>query len=190
MADFTHVKVNIRVDEYDAAALYVGKECSITTTASKETYTSAISSLNRSGSSTGYSNSSIAYYQATLLLDVTDDILPGMQVTVTFTETLADHAVILKKSALSFDEKNSAYVWVKNEAGEPEQKYVEIGVYNDDYVQLLSGAASGDVVYHENENNTNAATGLMAMFSNYRTTPSSNRGNWSNRGNGTGMQPR
>lgn len=161
LADFTHMRITIRVDEYDIPSLSVGQECTVTITATEAVHNATISSID-------YANSmgnSIAYYSTVVKMDVDDTILPGMQVTVSFTETLASDTAILRKKGLSFDEQNSAYVWLKDENGEPVQQYVQIGVYNDDNVQILSGLKAGDVAYVENENTTTAATGLLSMFS-------------------------
>ena len=62
-----------------------------------------------------------SYYTVTAAVTVTDDVLPGMQATVTIPEEEAVDAVILNKEALSFDETNSAYVLMESASGEMER---------------------------------------------------------------------
>jgi len=162
IVDFANLKVTMRVDEYGINDLSVGQACRVNVTALNRTFDSAISHINRISSS----NSNTAYYTVTAELAVTENVLPGMQVTVTIPQEEATDAVILNKSALSFDETNSAYVLMKNEAGEMENRYVEIGVDNDNYVEIKAGLSSGDKVYVKEATKTTGATGLAGLFSN------------------------
>ena len=97
-------------------------------------------------------------------MTVTDDVLPGMQATVTIPEEEAVDAVILNKEALSFDETNSAYVLMESEDGEMERVYVETGVDNDNYVEITSGLADGDTVYVLEETQTSSSSGLLSSI--------------------------
>ncbi|MBQ8535841.1 MAG: HlyD family efflux transporter periplasmic adaptor subunit [Clostridia bacterium] len=161
IVDFNNLKVTMRVDEYGINDLQVGQACRVTVTALDLTFDSVISHINRISSSNG----NTAYYTVTAELAVTENVLPGMQVTVTIPQEEAVDAVILNKTALSFDQRNSAYVLVKNDAGEMENKFVEIGVDNDNYVEITSGLTAGEKVYAKVETKTAGATGLAAMFS-------------------------
>ena len=145
IADFHHMKVSIRVDEYDINDVHVGDACRVTTTATEKAFTSQIADINYISSSGG----SVAYYTATAYVDVTDEdqVYPGMQVTVTIPKEEATDVVVLKMDAISFDETNQAFVYTMNVAGEPEKTYVETGVSNGNYVEIRSGVAENDTVY-------------------------------------------
>lgn len=181
IVDFSNLKVSMRVDEYGINDLSVGQPCRVTVKALDLDFDSSISHINRISSSNG----NTAYYTVTAELEVTDKVLPGMQVTVTIPKEEAVDAVILNKSALSFDQRNSAYVLTRNEAGEMQTQYVEIGVDNDNYVEIRKGLKAGDKVYIKEEKRE-AATGLASLFSNMgggsqRNTP--NNQNWNQRNN-------
>ena len=105
-----------------------------------------------------------AYYTVTAAVTVTDDVLPGMQATVTIPEEEAVDAVILNKEALSFDETNSAYVLMESESGEMERVYVETGVDNDNYVEITSGLEDGDTVYVLEQTQTSSGGGLLSSL--------------------------
>ena len=161
IVDFQNMSVSIRVDEYAIAEISVGQACRVTVTALDVTFDSSITHINRIPANSG----STAYYTVTAEFVATDNVLPGMQVTVEIPQEEADNAVILNKSALSFGRDNSAYVLKQNESGEMEQTAVEIGVDNDSYVQILSGVSEGETVYAVAQSSGSSATGLAALFS-------------------------
>lgn len=160
IVDFSNMVVSLRVDEYDISSVYVGQACTVSVTALDLTFDSSLTHINRIASSSG----GTAYYTVTAEVTVTDDVLPGMQVTVTIPEKEAVDAVILNKDALSFDETNSAYVLMENEAGEMERVYVETGVDNDNYVEIVSGLEDGDTVYVLEESASSAPAAWAACF--------------------------
>ena len=143
LVDFEHMKISIRVDEYDISDVKIGDECRVTTTATEDTFTSHIEDINYISSSTG----SVAYYTATAYVDVKSGVYPGMQVTVTIPKEEASDVVILKEDALSFDQNNQAFVYMLTEDGALDSAYVSTGVSNGNYVEIKSGLASGDIVY-------------------------------------------
>ena len=160
VADFTHMKVSFRVDEYDILDVSVGQACTVTATATEKTFQSEIASIDYISSAGG----SVAYYTAVAYVDVDEGVYPGMQTTVTIPQEEAENVVILKMDALSFDETNSAYVYMYNDAGELEEVPVEVGVSNGNYVEIKSGLSEGDEVYVEAKVEA-AASGLSGLLS-------------------------
>ena len=110
VVDFNDLTISMRVDEYDISSVYVGQACTVNITALDLSFDSELSHIDRISSSGG----GTAYYTVTAAVTVTDDVLPGMQATVTIPEEEAVDAVILNKEALSFDETNSAYVLMES----------------------------------------------------------------------------
>ena len=155
VADFTHLKVSFRVDEYDISDVHVGQECRVTVKALEETFDSTISHINRISSSMG----NTAYYTVTAELSVTENVLPGMQATVTIPQEEAVDSVILSSSALSFAPDNSAYVLMKGEGDAMQQVPVTLGISNDSHVEITAGLKAGDEVYKVSTAAANA--GLM-----------------------------
>lgn len=159
IADFNHMKVSVRVDEYDIADVAVGQNCKVTATATEQTFDSTIASIDYISSSGG----SVAYYTAVVYVDVDGGVYPGMQVTVTIPQEEAADVVILKADALSFDETNQAFVYKKNDAGELEKVNVTTGVSNGNYVEITEGLSDGDEVFVEAEvENTSAVDSLLS----------------------------
>ena len=159
IVDFGNMTVSMRVDEYDISDVHVGQECRVTVKALEETFDSTISHINRISSSMG----NTAYYTVTAELSVTENVLPGMQATVTIPQEEAVDSVILSSSALSFAPDNSAYVLMKGEGDAMQQVPVTLGISNDSHVEITAGLKAGDEVYKVSTAAANA--GLMNMAS-------------------------
>lgn len=160
VADFVHMRVNLRVDEYDISDVAVGQACTVTATATEKKFDSEIASIDYVSASGG----NVAYYSAVCYVDVDEGVYPGMQVTVSIPMEEAENVVVLKMDALSFDASNSAYVYMYNEAGALEEVPVEVGVSNGNYVEIKSGLKDGDTVYVESavEEGNSAVGGLLS----------------------------
>lgn len=145
VADFNHMKVSIRVDEYDISDVHVGQTARVTVTATEQTIETVIDSINYISASTG----NVAYYTATAYVDVPEGVYPGMQTTITIPQSEAQNVVVLKIDAISFDETNQAYVLMPYFDGTMQKVPITTGVSNGNYVEITSGLNNGDVVYVE-----------------------------------------
>lgn len=161
IVDFSNLKVSMRVDENSVSKVSVGQTCKVTVTALSQTFDSTITHINRIASG----NNTSVYYTVTAEFSGTDSVLPGMQVTVVIPEEEAADVVILSKDAVSSDAGNSAYVLMKNAAGEMEKVTVELGVSNDSFVEIKSGLSESDVVYVQVKTSTSSSSGLASLFS-------------------------
>lgn len=178
VADFENMKVSIRVDEYDIADVAIGQKCRVTVTATEQTFESTIEEIDYISASAG----NVAYYTTTAYVQVSEGIYPGMQVSISIPQEEATDVVILKMDALSFDESNSAYVYMPDETGVMVQVPVEVGVSNGNYVEIKSGIKSGDQVYVQTEVSA-GASGLESMLSNLFNQPTSPNTRNNNRNN-------
>lgn len=194
IVDFSHMKVSIRVDEYDINSVKTGDPCRITVTATEDTFTSSVSSVSHVSSSSG----NVAYYTATAFADVTENVYPGMQVTVSVPREEAENVIILKADALSFDINNNAFVYIRGEGDTMSKKQVTCGISNGNYVEIISGLDAGETVYARvtEEESSTVSSMLSSLFGGSRVmggSPSSGRNNYqggfgggNSRGNGFG----
>ena len=166
VADFSRMKVSIRVDEYDISDVHVGQTARVTVTATEQTIETMIDSINYISASSG----SVAYYTATAYVDVPDGVYPGMQATISIPQSEAQNVVVLKLEAISFDETNQAYVLMQKADGTMEKVSITTGVSNGNYVEITSGLQSGDVVYAESEAEEKSG-GLFDCLFNFGTQP-------------------
>ena len=158
IADFEHMQVSFRVDEYDIGDVQVGEACTVTATATEKKFESAIETINYISSSQG----NVAYYTATAYVNVDGGVYPGMQVTVTIPQEEAADVVILKADALSFTLENRAFVYKKKDDDSLEEVEVEVGVSNGNYVEIKAGLSSGETVYVATEEEEDSLTGLLS----------------------------
>ena len=184
IADFEHMQVSFRIDEYDIGDVQVGDRCTVTATATEKVFESSVETINYISSSTG----NVAYYTATAYVDVDGDVYPGMQVTVTIPQEEAADVVILKADALSFSFENQAFVYKMKEDETLEEVEVEVGVSNGNYVEIKSGLEEGENVYVVSETKEDSLTSLFAgMFGQNQFNRQNNRQNgngnqnWQNR---------
>lgn len=161
VADFSRMKVSIRVDEYDISDVHVGQTARVTVTATEQTIETAIDSINYISASSG----SVAYYTATAYVDVPAGVYPGMQATISIPQSEAQNVVVLKIDAISFDETNQAYVLMQQADGTMEKVGITTGVSNGNYVEITSGLQSGDTVYVEAEVEEDSGSFLAGLFS-------------------------
>ena len=83
-----------------------------------------------------------------MTLDVDDPeskLLPAMTARVIINTADRSGALVVPLTALKTDAAGS-YVLVLKEDGTQEQRYVETGIYSDEYVEILSGLSEGENV--------------------------------------------
>ena len=149
IADLQHMKVQMRIDEYDIANVEVGQDCEITITATGEKLHASIDTINYV-STASYN---VAYFTATAYVDIPEGmkVFPGMQASVSIPREEARDVVVLRADALSFDERNLPYVLRLLPDGSYERVNVEAGVSNGALVEIRNGLSQGDVVYAEDK---------------------------------------
>ena len=189
IADFEHMQVSFRIDEYDIGDVQVGEKCTVTATATEKVFESAVESINYISSSTG----NVAYYTATANVDVDGGVYPGMQVTVSIPQEEAANVVVLKADALSFTLENQAFVYKMKADETLEEVQVEVGVSNGNYVEIKSGLKAGETVYTVSEKTEDSLNSLLTGLFGQQQFNRQNRqnrqnGDWQNRQNGGGSQ--
>ena len=110
--DMSRLEVAIRVDEYDVPAIETGKSAVVTINALDKKVDCVVLKLDKQAVQDGQTS----YYTATLNLPDSEGVLPGMQVEAKLTNKEARDVVILPMSALSFNERNEAFVLMQDNA--------------------------------------------------------------------------
>ncbi len=188
VADFSHMKVTVRVGESNIGEVSEGQSCRVAVSSAGATFDAVIDNIDY----VSYSGNNVAYYTTTVKVDTTgtDNIWPGMQATVTVPLEEAKDVTVLKMEALSTARDNTAYVYKENENGEMEEVAVTVGVSNGNYVEIRSGISSGETVYkiaEKEEEVTGIAALLSGLFTNRQVNrPSGSRGGSGGSG-GSGM---
>lgn len=158
IADLSSKQIQAKVDETDIGNVKVGQSATFTVdTYTGKTFTARVSKISQtdtsnswdtssSSSSSSSSSASVIYYYVTLDVDDPDnELLPAMTARVEINTADKPNALVVPISTLKTD-SNGSYVIVKNPDGTQENRYVQTGIYSDEYVEILDGLAEGEQV--------------------------------------------
>lgn len=150
LCDFQNLEAVITVDEYDVENISVGQVCTVTVLPLEISFETQITSINRVSESPG----TVAYYTVLAAFSAPEQVLPGMQATVSIAADQKDNAMLLDMGALTFDEENKPYVLRQTADGDYEAAYVEVGLNDGIRVEITDGLAVGDTVYAQSGTET------------------------------------
>lgn len=160
IADLSKKQIFAKVDETDIGNVHIGQKATFTVDAyTGKTFTATVSKISQtdmdnswnvnSSTSSGSSSSTSAaviYYSVTLDVDDPEGLLmPSMTARVDIETANKDNALAVPLSALKTD-KQGTYVIVIKDDGSTENRYVETGIYGDEFVEIVSGLAEGENV--------------------------------------------
>ena len=157
IADLSKKQIKAKVDETDIGSIRVGQEATFTVDAyTDKKFTARVSKISQtdvtntwdtsSSASSSSSGTSVIYYYVTLDVDDPENLLlPAMTARVVINTADRNDALVVPLSTLKTDAAGS-YVLVLQEDGTQETRYVETGIYSDEYVEILSGLSEGERV--------------------------------------------
>lgn len=156
IADLSKKQIFAKVDETDIGTVRVGQKATFTVDAyNGKTFTATVSkisqtdmdnswNINSSTSSSASSSAAVIYYSVTLDVDDPEGLLmPSMTARVDIETANKDNALAVPLSALKTD-KQGTYVIVIKDDGSTENRYVETGIYGDEFVEIVSGLVEGE----------------------------------------------
>ncbi len=159
IADLSTKKIMAKVDETDIGSVKVGQSATFTVDAyTDKTFTARVTKISQtdtantwdtstsSSSASASSSAAVIYYYVTLEVDDPENLLlPAMTARVEINTADKPDALVVPISTLKTD-ANGSYVIVRNPDGSQENRYVQTGIYSDDYVEILSGLSEGEEV--------------------------------------------
>ena len=157
IADLSKKQIKAKVDETDIGSIRVGQEATFTVDAyTDKKFTARVSKISQtdvtntwdtsSSASSSSSGTSVIYYYVTLDVDDPENLLlPAMTARVVINTADRNNALVVPLSTLKTDAAGS-YVLVLQEDGTQETRYVETGIYSDEYVEILGGLSEGERV--------------------------------------------
>ncbi len=143
VSDLTHLKVSMNVDEYDVEGLSLGQACTVSVISLGTDFETVIAHVNRVSQSQG----TVAYYSVSCDLTVPENVLPGMQATVTLPADSVSGVTTVPAAALAFDEDRNAYVLLKDASGAYQRQTVQTGLSDGMTVEITDGLTAGQTVY-------------------------------------------
>lgn len=170
IADLSRKQIFAKVDETDIGSVRIGQKATFTVDAyNGKTFTATVSKIsqtdmdnswntNSTTSSSSSTSAAVIYYSVTLDVDDPEGLLmPSMTARVDIETANKDNALAVPLSALKTD-KQGTYVIVVKDDGSTENRYVETGIYGDEFVEIINGLAEGekvDVTMVKKTTNTN-----------------------------------
>ena len=157
IADLSKKQIKAKVDETDIGNIRIGQEATFTVDAfTDKKFTARVSKISQtdvtnswdtsSSASSSSSGTSVIYYYVTLDVDDPENLLlPAMTARVVINTADRNDALVIPLSTLKTDAAGS-YVLVLQEDGTQETRYVETGIYSDEYVEILGGLSEGERV--------------------------------------------
>ena len=145
IVDYDALEVSVDVDEYDIDAIQEGKEGDVYLNALDVTVPGTVTEIARNATT----ESGVSYYPVKLEVEAAQNVRSGMSVEVNILNQQALGVVSLSLDALSYDEYNRPFVYLKDAEGKLVAQYVETGVSDGQYIEILSGVSEGDAVYYQ-----------------------------------------
>jgi len=158
IADLSRKQIFAKVDETDIGSVRVGQKATFTVDAyNGKTFTATVSKISQtdmdnswnisnSSSSSSSSSAAVIYYSVTLDVDDPEGLLmPSMTARVEIETANKDSALAVPLSALKTD-KNGTYVIVIKDDGTTENRYLETGIYGDEFVEIINGLSENEKV--------------------------------------------
>lgn len=141
--DMNSLEVELKVDEYDVAAVTPGMPVQISVLATGGQFTGSVTALDKNGTASG----DLSYYTAAVVLESGEGVYPGMQISAKILREKAENAVLLRQDAIQFDEYNKPYVYMRGADGkEVVQVGVSVGASDGIYCEITNGLKAGDTV--------------------------------------------
>lgn len=141
--DMSSLEAELKVDEYDVAAVTPGMPVQISVLATSGQFTGSVTALDKNGTASG----DLSYYTAAVALESGEGVYPGMQISAKILREKADNAVLLRQDAIQFDEYNKPYVYMRGADGkEVVQVGVSVGASDGIYCEITDGLKAGDTV--------------------------------------------
>lgn len=141
--DMSGLEVELKVDEYDVAAVTPGVPVQISVLATGGQFTGSVTALDKNGTASG----DLSYYTAAVALESGEGVYPGMQISAKILREKAENAVLLRQDAIQFDEYNKPYVYMRGADGkEVVQVGISVGASDGIYCEIADGLKTGDTV--------------------------------------------
>lgn len=167
--DLSYLEMTLDIDELDISKVEVGQAVTVTADAVEgKSYQGVVTKV----SVVGTTSMGITSYPATIRIDQTDGLLPGMNVDAEIVLSQATDALAIPSSALSRGNRvlitadspsavnaledqtaPEGYVYVQVETGESDELYIEV----------TSGLQEGDTVAYLAATNENGQNNMMGM---------------------------
>lgn len=133
---------SFNVSEIEVSKITTGQKATITLDSiTDKTFTGKVVSVDRVGST----SNNVTTYPVIIKFDIgSNEILPNMAATANIITETKDNILVISYSSIKFQGEEAFVVVLKN--GKQENLPVEIGISNDNQIEILSGLNEGDEI--------------------------------------------
>ena len=164
--DMSSLECELSVDELDIKNIELDQNVIITSDAVEgKRYNGKVSNVSINGTTSG----GVTTYPVTIIItDFDEDLLPGMNIDVEIITSKAKDVLAVPVSAVN--RGNTVYVkgekTEENDTAPDGYKSVKVttGVYNNQYIEIVSGLSEGDIVYVPVIKSSRQESGMFGMM--------------------------
>ena len=144
ITDYSKLKINIKIGEYDIGNAHVGDEVDIYINALDRTVKGKVDSISSQAENSG----GVSYFYSDIVFDSDEDIRAGMSVQVKLISKRSDNTISVLADAVNYKDDNTAFVLIKGADGVPQERIVTVGISDGTYTEITDGLSENDVVVY------------------------------------------
>ena len=137
------------VSELDLATIQIGQQVTVTSWETYSTYQGTITEIGSYPADDDmnyYGETNVSYYPYKVFIDESADLQEGFYVSMTYETQTQEEGIMYLENAFMRNENGAYYVYVRNDAGLLEKRFITVGD-NDGYMtQILSGLSETDCI--------------------------------------------
>lgn len=140
--NYDDLVVNLRIDEYDLAAVTLNKEAEVTISSLGEKVKGRVTDISKQAMVVN----GVSYFEAEMSLEKNENLRVGLSTEVKILNEKAEAATTISMKALQFDNENLPYIYYRDNKGKVASKAVKVGINDGNIVQILEGIEDGEIV--------------------------------------------
>ena len=144
VTSFDTMQAEVRISEYDVAQVNEGDAVSIHVDALDKDYEGFISRISR----TATVENEVSYLDATVEFEADDQVRDGLSAEIRLIRQQELGVPALPSEAISYNDDNTAFVYIRNDAGKVVEQPVSLGATDGTWVQITEGVGAGDTVLY------------------------------------------
>ncbi|HJA92841.1 MAG TPA: efflux RND transporter periplasmic adaptor subunit [Candidatus Eisenbergiella merdipullorum] len=144
VTSFDTMQVKVKISEYDVGKVKEGDAVQIHLDALDKDYEGTISRISR----TATVENEVSYLDAVVEFDADDEVRDGLSAEVRLIRDQELGVPALPSEAIAYHDDNTAYVYIRDDAGKVVEQPVTLGATDGTWVQIADGLEMGETVLY------------------------------------------
>jgi HlyD family secretion protein len=142
IVNYDQLEVTVKVDEYDLAAISVGKEVSLTVSALDIEVKGTVEKVSKQATVVN----GVSFFPTKIAIESNENLRVGMSTEIKILNQYAADATTISMKALQFDNENQPFIYYRDEEDKVATRKVKTGINDGTTVQILEGLSPGDII--------------------------------------------